>query len=309
MSVYTHEVLRARWSPRDFADRPIEPEKLHSLFEAARWAASCYNEQPWRFVMATRDDAANFSRMLGVLMEMNQKWAKGAWVLGFTAGKKTFTHNGAPNRFGVHDTGAASAILAVEAAALGLEAHYMGGFDPVRARSEFGVPDDFEIGAAFAIGYPAGPPDQSMRTRKTVEDIVFRHAWGSPVEFAKGNEGSPTDCRQWEDGLNALIVNKDFLGGYDRYYAEDAVLRENSGEPRVGLAANRALEAKFLETIDEVYPPVLVSSLVDGMRSASEWIYEFRFRDGRRVKAEESAMRQWKDGLVVQERFYINRQQ
>jgi nitroreductase len=307
MPVYINEILRRRWSPREYEDRPIEPEKLHSLFEAARWASSCYNEQPWRFVIATRDDAANFARMLGMLMELNQKWAKGAWVVGFTAGKKTFTHNGAPNRFGVHDTGAASATLAVEASALGLESHFMGGFDAVRARSEFGVPDDFEVGAAFAIGYPAGPPDHSKRIRKPIEEIVFGPAWGSAVSFVKGNEGFATDCREWEDGLNAMILASDFDGGYAKYYAEDAVLQENTDEPRVGKALNRAREAKFLEMIQEVHPPALVSTVVDGMRSASEWVYEFTFKDGRRVKLEESAIRQWKDGLVVRERFYLNR--
>lgn len=308
MSVYTHEILRRRWSPRDFADRPIEPEKLHSLFEAARWASSCYNEQPWRFIVAAKDDAAGFERVLGVLMELNQKWAKGAAVIGFTVGKKTFTHNGAPNRFGIHDTGAASATLAAEASALGLESHFMGGFDAVRARSEFDVPDDFEIGAAFAIGYPAGPPDQSKRTRRPIEEIVFGPAWGSAVDFVKGNPGFATDCRESEDALNAMIVASQFDAAYEKFYAEDAVLQENTDEPRVGKAANRAREAKFLEMIEKVEPPVLVSSLVDGMRSASEWVYGFTFKDGRRVKLEESAIRQWKDGLVVRERFYLNRQ-
>ena len=309
MSAYMHEILRSRWSPREFADRPIEPEKLHSLFEAARWASSCFNEQPWRFVMAAKDDAdGGFARVLSLLVERNQQWARGAWVVGFTAGKKTFSHNGAPNRFGIHDTGAASATLAIEASALGLESHFMGGFDAARAKSEFGVPDDFEIGAAFAIGYPAAPPDTAMRTRKPVAEIVFGPGWGSPVGFGDGNRGFATDCREWEAGLNAMILAGDFDGAYEKFYAEDAVLQENTDEPRAGKALNRAREATFLESMEKVDPPVLVSSLVDGMRSASEWIYGFTFRDGRQVKIEESAVRQWKDGLVVRERFYLNRQ-
>src|SRR5580658_5915939 len=148
-----HEVIRTRWSPREFLARPVEPEKLRSLFEAARWAASCFNEQPWRFILATRDQPEQFQKVLGLLMERNQQWAKTAYALGFSTGKKTFTHNGAPDRFGLHDTGAATANLATEATALGLRAHFMGGFDAQRAREEFHVPDDFEIGAAFAIGY------------------------------------------------------------------------------------------------------------------------------------------------------------
>jgi nitroreductase len=177
-----HEVIRTRWSPREFLARPVEPEKLRGLFEAARWAASCFNEQPWRFILATRDQPEQFQKVLGLLMEKNQQWAKTAYALGFSTGKKTFTHNGAPDRFGLHDTGAATANLATEATALGLRAHFMGGFDAQRAREEFHVPDDFEIGAAYAIGYI----DESVvvpgaRTRKSLDEIVFAGDWGHPA--------------------------------------------------------------------------------------------------------------------------------
>jgi nitroreductase len=176
---HIHELLRARWSPRDFLDKPVEPEKLHNLFEAARWAASCFNEQPWRFVVATKDHPEEFQKMLGLLMEKNQQWAKTAWVLGFSAGKKTFTHNGAPNRFGLHDAGAAAANLAVEATAQGLHAHFMGGFDAQRARTEFQVPDDFDIAAAFAVGYiDPGTARPDSRTRRGLEELVFGGEWG-----------------------------------------------------------------------------------------------------------------------------------
>jgi nitroreductase len=112
MSMSTvNELIATRWSPREFLSRAVEPEKLQALFEAARWAASCFNEQPWRFIVATKDDPEAFAKVLGVLMERNQQWAKTAWVLGFSAAKKTFTQNGGPNRFGPHDTGAASATL------------------------------------------------------------------------------------------------------------------------------------------------------------------------------------------------------
>jgi nitroreductase len=179
-----HELIRNRWSPRDYSDRPIEPEKLRTLFEAARWAASCFNEQPWRFVVATKADPQAFSRILGLLSERNQQWAKTAWAIGFSAGKKTFSHNGAPHRFGLHDTGAASENLALQATALGLRAHLMGGFDAQRARQEFHVPDDFDIGAAFTVGYideaNSRPPE---RTRKSLDEIVFADDWGSPARL------------------------------------------------------------------------------------------------------------------------------
>jgi nitroreductase len=162
----------------------VEPEKLRNLFDAARWAASCFNEQPWRFVIATRDQPEAFAKVLGLLMEKNQQWAKTAWALGFSAAKKTFSHNSAPNRFGIHDTGAATANLATEGTAKGLRTHFMGGFDAQRARTEFHVPDDFEIGAAFAIGYiDETGTAPAARTRKTLEEIVFEGGWGKPVTF------------------------------------------------------------------------------------------------------------------------------
>lgn len=177
-----HELIRKRWSPNQFSSRPVEAEKLRSMFEAARWAASCFNEQPWRYILATKAEPEQFERVLGLLAERNQQWAKTAYAIGFSAGKKTFSHNGKPDRFGLHDTGAATANLAIEGTALGVRTHFMGGFDTQRARSEFHVPDDFEIAAAFAIGYideTAAVP--GGRTRKALDEIVFSGDWGHPA--------------------------------------------------------------------------------------------------------------------------------
>ena len=178
-----HELIVNRWSPREFEDRSIEAAKLQNLFEAAGWAASCLNEQPWRFVTATRDEPEQFGLLLSLLVEKNQEWAKQAWLVGFTAAKKTFTRHGAANRFGMHDLGAASATLAIEAHALGLEAHFMGGFDPARAREEFGVPEDFEVGAAFVVGYPVQMALSANRSRKAAGETVFGSTWGSSAAF------------------------------------------------------------------------------------------------------------------------------
>jgi nitroreductase len=181
-----HDPIRTRWSPRQFVDRAIAPDDLRALFEAARWAPSCFNEQPWRFVVATRDQPELFERVLGLLMPMNQAWAKTAYMIGFSSGKKTFTHNSAPDRFGLYDTGAASATLAIQAAARGIHVHFMGGFDSNRARSEFQVPEDFEIGAAFAAGYideTATLP--GARSRKPASELVFGGTWGEPADFVK----------------------------------------------------------------------------------------------------------------------------
>jgi nitroreductase len=174
-----HDLIASRWSPRAFENKPIDPAVLQSLFEAARWAASCFNEQPWRFVVATRHHPDQFERVLSTLVPKNQEWAKTAWALGISAGKKTFTHNGAPDRFGLHDAGAALASLALQATAVGLHVHGMGGFDPVKARAEFGVPEDFDMGAAFAIGYI----DEAVvlpgpRTRRPLTELVFGTEWG-----------------------------------------------------------------------------------------------------------------------------------
>jgi nitroreductase len=177
-----HPLIAARWSPRAFTSQPIDPATLRALFTAAQWSASCFNEQPWRFIVATKDQPEEFAKVLNTLMPKNQEWAKTAYALGITAGKKTFTHNGAPNRFGLHDAGAGLANLALQATAAGLRVHAMGGFDAALAKAEFGVPDDFEVGAAFAVGYVDGsetPP--ANRTRKPLEELAFGTTWGKPA--------------------------------------------------------------------------------------------------------------------------------
>jgi nitroreductase len=177
-----NELIRRRWSPTTFAERAVHPAILESLFEAARWAASCFNEQPWRFIIATRGDPAEFERILALLAPKNQAWASSAFALGVTAGKKTFSHNGAPDRFGLHDAGAALANLMVQATFVGLHVHAMGGFDAVRTRSEFSVPEDFEMGAAFAIGYVEGPAEPpATRSRRPLSQLVFSGRWEQPA--------------------------------------------------------------------------------------------------------------------------------
>jgi nitroreductase len=179
-----HDLIRARWSPRQYLDRPIEPEKIRRLFEAACWAQSCFNEQPWRFIVATRNEPEGFAKILSLLAEKNQEWAKTAWLIGFSAGRKSFTQTGAANRFALHDTGAASENISLQAVAMGFHVHFMGGFNADRARTEFHVPDDFEVGAAFAAGYideaSVHPP---KRTRKGLEEVVFSGGWGQAASM------------------------------------------------------------------------------------------------------------------------------
>jgi nitroreductase len=192
-----HSLIGERWSPRAFADRPVEPEKLRSLFEAARWAASSYNGQPWNFIVATKHDSENYKRVLDCLVEFNQSWAKTAPVVALSVAKLKFDHNGELNRHAFHDVGAASATLTIQAEALGLAVHQMGGILPEKAREIFGIPEGYEAVAGIAIGYPGEAhtlPDQlkepevAPRERKALDSFVFTGKWGkvSPIVGGKG---------------------------------------------------------------------------------------------------------------------------
>lgn len=189
-----HEHLAHRWSPRAFADKPVTAETLGSLFEAARWAASCFNEQPWRFMVARREQHDEYEKLLSCLVEGNQGWAIQAPVLGLGIARKTFTLNGKPNHFAHHDLGLATAGLMAQATAEGLYVHAMGGILPQRAAELYRVPDDFDVLTGFAIGYLGDPDslDESMRaseleprTRKPLTETVFSSTWASPAAFLK----------------------------------------------------------------------------------------------------------------------------
>jgi len=188
-----HELIRERWSPRAFADKPVPQDVLRSIFEAARWAPSSYNEQPWAYMVATKDDKENFEKMLSVLVDFNVQWAKSAPVLALAVAKLAFANNNAPNRNAQYDTGAATALLSVEATARGLGVHQMAGFDAEKARQAFGIPKGWEPIAALAIGYPGDPAslpaplkDREMtpRTRKPIGEFVMAGQWGHTAPFA-----------------------------------------------------------------------------------------------------------------------------
>ena len=187
-------LLRQRWSPRAFAEQRVEPEKLRSLLEAARWAPSSFNAQPWNFLVATKDDPADFQRMLGCLVEFNQKWAKSAPVLMISVAHGAFSHNGKPNRHSFYDTGAAVAMMAVEATSLGLHIHQMAGFEPEKVRAAYHVPDSAEPVSAIALGYvgdSASLPDELRKKeeapgeRKPISEFVFSKDWGAKPDWLK----------------------------------------------------------------------------------------------------------------------------
>ena len=183
------ELIRRRWSPRAFADRMVEREKLASLFEAARWAPSSFNEQPWSFIVATKDKPDEYARLLSCLMEKNQQWAQLAPVLMVSVAKLNFGKTGKPNRHAFHDVGLAMGTMLVQATALGLFVHQMAGFSPDKVREAFAVPEGFEPVAAIAVGYAADPEvlpesfreqEVGPRQRRPISKFVFEGRWGEP---------------------------------------------------------------------------------------------------------------------------------
>lgn len=183
-----HELIASRFSPYAFADRGVSKEDLRSIFEAARWAASSYNEQPWSYVVATKEDAGEYERLLSCLVEPNQAWAEAAPVLALGLARTRFTRNDKPNAAALHDLGAASAQLTFEATARGLAVHQMIGILPDRAREIYGIPDHSEALTGLAIGYaaeshsapePYRQRDEAPRDRKSLEEFAFRGRYAS----------------------------------------------------------------------------------------------------------------------------------
>ena len=185
-----HDLILRRWSPRAYSDKPVSDAELKTLFEAARWAASSSNEQPWRFLVGRKGDET-YKKIFDGLVEFNQNWAKSAPVLILSAAKKTFTEKGGPNRYNLHDTGAANANLALQATANGLHSHSMAGFDAEQLRASFAIPTDYDLGSVTAVGYFGDPetlPDYMLkmevapRQRKLLEQLVFTE-WEKPAKL------------------------------------------------------------------------------------------------------------------------------
>jgi nitroreductase len=190
-----HDLIASRWSPYVFSDREVEDGELCSIFEAARWAPSSYNAQPWRYLVARRSQAEAFERMLSCLVELNRMWAAAAPVLAIGVVHRNFEHNGKPNKASEHDLGLASAGLSLQAAALGLSVHQMIGIEPQRVREVYGLPEDFEAFTALAIGYagtqdsapePLRQRDEAARARKPLPEIVFGRHWGQAADWIRG---------------------------------------------------------------------------------------------------------------------------
>jgi nitroreductase len=182
-----HDLIVSRWSPYSFADRSVSDEDLRALFEAARWAASSFNEQPWSYIVAKKEETSEFERLLSCLVEVNQVWAKAASVLALGISRLNFTRNEQPNRAAVHDLGLAAGNLVLEATARGLVVHQMAGILPDKARALYSIPDGYEPLTGIAIGYAGDPAhlpeelrirDGARRPRKPLKEFVFGGKWG-----------------------------------------------------------------------------------------------------------------------------------
>ena len=187
-----HDMMVRRWSPRAFDPRPLPREQILTILEAARWAASSFNQQPWHFLVAAREDEARFAALLDCLVPGNRVWARNASLLIVTVTKQTFDHNDKPNSCCVHDIGLAACQLVLQATEMGLATHQMAGIEPDKVRARYGVPEGYDPVTAIAVGYPGDPdslPDDlremelEARARRPFAAWVFADGWGNPAGY------------------------------------------------------------------------------------------------------------------------------
>ena len=189
------DAIQNRFSPYRFEPREVEDDKILTCLEAARWSASSFNDQPWSWIVARRQDTTHFETMVGCLMEANQDWARHAGVLIITVNRTTFRRNNSPNRVAIYDLGQASAHLALQATQLGLQVHQMGGINLSRTRQEYQIPEDHQPQTAIAIGYPnlSHPVQEEAkslqarelraRQRMSLAEQTFVGKWGVSGDF------------------------------------------------------------------------------------------------------------------------------
>ncbi len=191
--VQVEDIIARRWSGRAYdPGLKVERGKLAALLEAARWAPSCYGDQPWRYLIWDKHtDAQTWQQAFDCLVEGNQVWAKDAPILMLALADTIFLHNGKPNRWGQYDTGAATMSLCLQATALGLMVHQMGGFDSEHIQAEFNIPRRFSCMAMMAIGYQLPEADipaemaereYAPRQRRPLGESFFAGEWQRPFE-------------------------------------------------------------------------------------------------------------------------------
>lgn len=180
--------VKNRWSPVIFSNKPVEKEKIFSMFEAARWAPSSFNEQPWAFIYATKENPEEYNKLLNCIFEGNAEWAKDAPLLIIAFAKTRHDRNGKPNKHAWFDVGHAVSNLSAQATAMDLYLHQMGGFDAAKTNEIYDVPENYEPVVAIAIGnmgeYDSAPEgfqnrDSAPRKRKKITEFVFTGKWGN----------------------------------------------------------------------------------------------------------------------------------
>ncbi|MDO8891064.1 MAG: nitroreductase family protein [Sulfurimicrobium sp.] len=188
-----HDIITKRWSCRAFdKEKAVSHDQVISLVEAARWAPSCFGDEPWRFIVWNRNrDAAAWQKAFDCLVEWNQNWVKNAPVLALVTANSIFRKNGKPNAWGQYDSGAAAENFCLQAVSSGLMAHQMGGFDADRVRMEFNIPDQFTCMAMIAVGYQAEETvlndelkelELAPRERTLLGEHFFENTWDSPIQ-------------------------------------------------------------------------------------------------------------------------------
>lgn len=189
-----HELLARRWSPRAFdASKRVTREQVLALVEAARWAPSCFGDEPWRVIVWDRArDAASWQKAFDCLADSNQAWVKNTSLLFAVGADLQFHHNGKDNRWAQYDTGAAGMSLCLQACALGLAAHQMGGFDAQKLREAFGIPAHITLMSMIAVGLQAAPDvlagevrerEIAARKRRALGENFFEGGWGVPIQI------------------------------------------------------------------------------------------------------------------------------
>lgn len=174
--------IKKRWSPRAFSTEIPDVQILRRMFEASRWAASSYNEQPWRFIIGIKGKTDTYERIFSTLKSNNQEWASSAPILMINCCKMTFTHKGKENRCAAYDTGAAVAQMILQLQSEGVLARQIAGFFPAQAIAAFNIPEDFRPICAMAIGY-SNNSDNSInealptRVRNSFDDFIFTDSW------------------------------------------------------------------------------------------------------------------------------------